>query len=669
MRDILGKSIILGTIIIHIFAAAACTYTQRIQDGRMAFERKQYSVAIPMLKKEYRKAKSRIEKGQLAFLIGESYKNRLKSPEAIEWYQIAYDYQYGVEALEEMAYALKKSERYQEAISAFKNLGIEIGSPYEYRREIEACQTALRWTNEEQQEYTVELLDFNSNFSDYSPTLYKDNQLVFTSDRTTATGEETYNWTGNNFYDIFVVDLVSKNAQPFDNQINTPFNEGTTAFNQNYSEVYFSRCGENKKEGDDYCKLMVSQVNGSSWSQAEVLPFVKEGINYGSPALSDDGNTLYFSAEDPEGWGGKDIWVVERTPEGGWGLPSLMSRSINTPGDEMFPFVDADTLYFSSDQHQSMGGLDIYKSYKLNGRWTPAQNLKTPINSGADDFGYVVDYDAPEESEDILQVGYFTSNRESGQGYDDIYRFIKTVPPPPPPADPDEEKEPIVYKIKLDGYVLEKIYQEPGNPDSKVLGRKPLPGSEVTATFGTGKTERFTVGEDGRFSMELDYDTDYYFFASAEGYLNNETTFSTKGIAKDPDNPVQEFEVEVELDKIYLNREIVLENIYYDFDKWDIRADARPTLDELTENLKLNPDIRIELASHTDCRGNDRYNEELSQRRAQSAVDYLIANGIDASRLEAKGYGETNLRIECVCSRCTEEEHQMNRRTTFKIIE
>jgi len=226
-----------------------------------------------------------------------------------------------------------------------------------------------------------------------------------------------------------------------------------------------------------------------------------------------------------------------------------------------------------------------------------------------------------------------------------------------------------VYKIKLDGYVLEKIYQEPGNPDSKVLGRKPLPGSEVVATFGSGNTERFTVGEDGRFSMELDYDTDYYFFASAEGYLNNEVVFSTKGIAKDPDNPVQEFEVEVELDKIFLNREIVLENIYYDFDKADIRADARPTLDELAENLRLNPDIRIELASHTDCRGNDRYNEDLSQRRAQSAVDYLIASGIDASRLEAKGYGETNLRVECVCARCTEEEHQMNRRTTFKIIE
>lgn len=668
MKDLTGKTIIFWAIVVHIVAAAACTYTQRIQDGTMAFDRKQYSVAIPMLKKEYNRAKTRLEKGKLAFMLGESYKNTLRSPEAIQWYETAYNNGYGADALKELAYAFKKSERYQEAIDAFKNLGIEIGSPYEYRKEIQSSQEAMKWLAENEQQYEVKLMEFNSNFSDYSPTLYKDNQLVFASDRSTATGDNTYNWTGNSFYDIFVVDLNSQHVQNFDSQINSEFNEGTAVFNSDYSEVYFTRCSGGKKEGDYYCKLMVSQIDGNSWSQPQVLPFIKANVNYGHPALSQDGKTLYFTSNDPEGWGGRDIWMSERTPDG-WGEPRVLSRSINTPGDEMFPFIDGDTLYFSSNQHEGMGGLDIFKSYKSRGSWTPAKNLKTPINSGSDDFGYIIDYNAPKSDPDILQVGYFTSNRESGQGYDDIYRFVKKVPPPPPPVDPNLEKEPIVYKMILDGYVLEKIYQEPDNPDSRVLGRRPLNGADVKVTFGTGKTESFTVGEDGQFTMELDENTDYYFFASEGGYLNNEAMFSTKGIAKDPNNPVQRYEVEIVLDKIILGREIVLENIYYDLDKWDIREDARPTLDKLVTDLKRNPDIRIELASHTDCRASNRYNQELSQKRAQSAVDYLIAQGIDASRLEAKGYGEENLRVNCVCARCTEEEHQLNRRTTFKIIE
>jgi peptidoglycan-associated lipoprotein len=169
--------------------------------------------------------------------------------------------------------------------------------------------------------------------------------------------------------------------------------------------------------------------------------------------------------------------------------------------------------------------------------------------------------------------------------------------------------------------------------------------------------------------MELAENMDYNFLASLSGYLSNGAKFSTKGIAKDPNNPVQTFEIEIVLDKIYKNREIVLENIYYDFDKWDIRPDAEPTLNRLSEVLKQNPEVRIQLGSHTDCRGNDNYNEDLSQKRAQSAVNYLISRGIDPGRLSALGYGETQPAAECVCTRCTETEHQTNRRTTFKVIE
>ena len=206
------------------------------------------------------------------------------------------------------------------------------------------------------------------------------------------------------------------------------------------------------------------------------------------------------------------------------------------------------------------------------------------------------------------------------------------------------------------------------HPNSKVLGRRPLDGASVVIETGN-KKQTLTVKSDGFFSMTLAENTDYNFSASHDGYLSNVAKFSTKGIAKDPANPVQTFEIEIVLDKIYRNQEIVLENIYYDYDKWDIRPDAEPTLNRLADVLKQNPSIRIQLGSHTDCRGNDNYNQTLSQRRAESAVNYLISKGIDPNRLSAIGYGETQPAVGCACARCTESEHQANRRTTFKVVE
>lgn len=653
-------------LLLLILSVAACTYTQRIRDGRTAYERKQYAVATKMLEKEYKKAKSRIEKGKLAFLLGESYKAINESDKSIGWYEIAYNNQYGVDALKEYAYALKRAQQYDEAMQAFKELGMEIGSPYEYRREILASNRAKTWSGDKrlQQEYNVEVESFNSGFSDYAPVLYKGRNLVISSDRKTSLGDDTYNWTGNDFSDLFLVDLETENVTAFAEPINSENNEGTVSFTPDYSEVYFTRCFGPKRE-DAHCKLMMAEnTGGESWSIPRVLDFVEDGINYGHPSISADGRTLYFASNHPDGWGGYDIWMSERQEDGSWGEPDLLSRSINTIGNEKFPHIDQDTLYFASDFHPGMGGLDIFRTYRFpNGSWAPAKNLKVPVNSGSDDFGYIVDHSAPKRS-GVLQQGYFTSTRDNGIGNDDIYRFEKL---PPPPAPPEEEPKEIVYKMILDGYVLEKIYEQPGNPNSRVLARKPLPGSTVEITIGKEK-QTVEIGDDGLFSLELEEETDYSFLASKEGYLSNDAEFSTRGIGRDPETPEMRFEIEIVLDKIYFDQEIVLENIYYDFDRWEIREDAEPTLNELAANLQLNPQITIQLSSHTDCRGNDRYNEDLSQKRAQSAVDYLIAQGIDASRLSAKGYGESQLAVDCICSRCTEEEHQANRRTTFKIL-
>lgn len=642
--------------------AFACTFTQKVKDGSFAFERKQYAVATGLLQKEFKKTKSRVDKGRLAFLLGESYRMLNQPADAATWYRAAYDNGYGVDALRELSFSLKEMEQYDDAIKSFKELGIEIGSPYEYKREISACQVAQGWKGEKSKAYSVAAVDFNSPDADYSPAIFK-SQLVFTSDRLEATGDKTYNWTGNEFSDLFTADPASGKVQPFDPALNTGYNEGTAVFNPEGTEMVFTRCFGDKKE-DFHCKLMASRWEGGSWEEPTVLNFVQEGANYGHPALANGGKTLFFSCNASEGWGGYDIWSSERTADG-WAEPKLLGRSVNTIGNEKFPWADGDTLYFASDFHTGMGGLDIFKTWKTGpGAWAPVQNLKAPINSGSDDFGLVVDYQAKKPQE-VIQVGYFTSNRPGGSGNDDIFRFERRIPPPEPvkPATPA-----LAYKLLLEGYVLERVFAEDGNPDSKILGRKPLNAASAKAMFGKD-AKNFTVADDGLFSMELAENTDYQFVASKDGYLTGEAFFTTKGIGKDPNNPVQTFQVEIVLEKIFLNREIVLEDIYYDYDKWDIRADAQPTLNNLARNLELNPKIRIQLSSHTDCRGIDRYNEDLSQRRAQSAVDYLVGKGIAPERLLAKGYGENLPKAFCACNRCTEEEHQLNRRTSFTILE
>lgn len=652
-------------LLLSLVMSVACTSVQKLKDGTLAYERKQYAVAIELLDKEYKKAKTRLERGRLAFLLAESYDKTNQSDAALDWYQKAYDNQYGIDALKAYAYTLKKAERYEDAMEAFKELGIEIGSPYEFKKDITSCEIALGWQEISRVEYRTEVADFNSGYSEYSPVLWKDDQLVFTSDRQTSQGTDTYYWTGNKFSDLYVADLNSGAVRAFDAPFNTENNEGTLCFNSDFTEAYFVRCFGEKKE-DNYCKIMYSTLKNNTWSDPKVLDFVKDQVNYSGPWLSENGKELYFSSNDPDGWGGYDIWVSKRAEDGWWEDPQPLSRNINTIGNERFPTLDGDTLYFSSDGHTGMGGLDIFRTYQLNSQrsWAPPFNLKPPVNSGGDDFGFVVSSNKADQ--EVLQSGFFTSTRYDGIGNDDIYRFEKIALPPEP--EPEVVEEVVAHTLKLEGYVLEKIFEEPGNPDSRVIGRKPLNGATVLME-STGFKDKVTVGEDGFFSLILNKDADYRFLASADGYLNNQEFFSTAGIGEDPNNPEQVFEIELVLDKIFLGREIVLENIYYDLDKWDIRDDAKPTLDQLADNLMLNPGIIIQLSSHTDCRGGDDYNEQLSQRRAISAVEYLISKGISPDRLFAKGYGENQPAVDCICARCTEEEHQKNRRTTFTIIE
>ena len=664
-----------------LFVANACAYTLKINDGSTAYERKQFATAVPLLEKEYPRAKTRKEKGQLAYLLGDSYRRIGQDEQALPWFEAAYANNFGPEALKAQAFTLKKLERYAAAREVFKNLGIEIGSPYEYRKEIAGCSIAEGWLKEGANNgWSIETVAFNSPQNDFAPVFFPDGRLVFTSDRNMITGKESYRWTGNKFMDIFIAEPKSASPQTFDSQWNTADNEGTPCFNKAATEAFFVRAVGAYKGDDAFCKIYFSEKGRTDalWSVPVPLPFQKEKINYFHPTLSADGNTLYFACNDPEGWGGFDLWTAQRNPktETGWDAPKLLPRSVNTLSNELFPTFDADTLYFASDGHTGMGGLDIFRTYRSEkNAWAPPQNLKAPVNSGADDFAFIVDRATVTNLKDpkpgdLIKAGFFTSNRplETAKGGDDIYHFEQRVAPPKPPKIDTVPPKPLAYKLILEGYVLEKIFSESSNPNSKILGRKPLSGAVVQAEWGS-KKQSFTVKEDGFFKMELAENTDYNFNATLNGYLTNSAKFSTKGIAKDPGNPIQTFEIEIVLDQIFRNKEIVLENIYYDYDKWDIRPDAEPTLNRLAEVLRQNPDIRIQLGSHTDCRGTDAYNQSLSQRRAQSAVNYLISKGIDGARLSAKGYGESQPAALCACSNCTEVEHQTNRRTTFKVVE
>lgn len=664
------KTPLILLISLFIFA---CNYTEKVRDGRSAFERKQYKSATQLLEKDFRKEKSKKEKGNISFMIAESYQKIGNIEKATIWYATAIENAYGAEAIRGQANGLKQQGLYPEAIAAYKNLGMEIGSSFEVKKDILACQNAQIWLSPKARNpYTIEKTNYNSAFDDYAPAIYLANQLAITSDRPNVhSPKNNYKWTGRSFSDIFLIDKSNNTTKNFSNLVNTEANEGAATFDASHQLMIFSRNYAEGKNDDAYMQLHYSTREGIVWDTPKILNFTKEKVNYSHPSLSSDGKKLFFAANDSDGIGGFDIYVSERKQDYEWSEPKLLPRSINTIGNEVFPTLHADTLYFSSDNHAGIGGLDIFKSYPIANGWSAVQNLRAPVNSSADDFGLIVDNQAIKKS-DELQKGYFVSNRKDGQGGDDIYAFVKKQLPPLPPDTtknkPNEPSKTITYRIVLDGYVLEKIYQQSDNPNSKIIGRRPIANAAIQIQFGNDK-RKLVSNDEGYFMLDLSENTDYQILASSVNYLNSSTSISTKGIIKDPNTPTQRIEAELILDKIYKNREITLDNIYYDFDKSDIREDAKPTLNLLARTLRENPTIKIQLNSHTDCRGNDRYNEDLSQRRAQSAVDYLISLGVGSERLTAKGYGESQPAVICVCNQCSEADLQANRRTTFKILD
>ncbi|HZG01482.1 MAG TPA: OmpA family protein, partial [Chitinophagales bacterium] len=627
------------------------------------FQEKQYRVAAELLQQEMASAREDTARARKAFLIGESYRLSNAPFQAESFYKQAVDLEYGRQAILQYGRTLKANGKYKEAIEQLTVYQKNYPDEEDVRPDIYGAQLALEWLNNPKN-IRVTNLDINSTAFDYAPVLFENGSLLFTSDRSDAQGTETYGWTGEKYSDFFITPRNDNGSfgavTAFATTINTNYNEGAGSFNKQFTEFYFTRCGSESKF-TDFCRLYVSFRDASgTWSDAQLLPFFSEdSVNVQQPFISPSGKELYFVSDSRDGYGEKDIWLSTRTADG-WGNPVNLGATVNTPRSEGFPVIGEDgLLYFSSNGHPSMGRFDIFSAKRSGNKWTNVTNLQYPINSSADDFAILFEPVAENERDSIRSKGYFTSSRVGGKGEDDIYRFVQLK----------------IRACAVDVLVQEKILSDTTNPNSSIVGNRPLANAflaiaELDANGNPVPSAAvvYETNAQGKFRFNALCDKRYRFTASKDNYFSRSDIATTVGIST-PDKDTAVANVRITLDRIFREVEINLPNIYYDLAKWNIRPDAALVLDTLVELLKENPSLKVELGSHTDARSDDKYNLNLSQKRAQSAVDYLVSKGIDRKRLTPRGYGETQLVNRCANGvECTEEEHQRNRRTTFKVL-
>lgn len=648
--------------------AASCTYTAKIKSGDQAYDLKRYEEAVRLYSKDYEKAEDKREKARLAFKMAESYKHLNQDEVMLDWYKKAYYDGYPNAALP-YAEALKKNGDYDEAKVIYNDAGRSAGSPWTYQRQMQSCEVSKKWLAEAAKgRWEAALAEgMSSAGMEYGPTPFgKQGTLLYSTDKVPLdkkTGK--FAWTGKGYSDI--VSSGDGDVTALLKTINSPYNEGSPTFNPDFTEVYFTRCGENGGKGPDFCKIYYARLQDGSWTEPTPLMLGPAEANYASAWISDGGKGLFFSSDQPNGEGGFDLYFSARNQDGSWSEGKNLGNGVNTEGEEKFPTWFRDTLYFASNAHTGMGGLDMFRAVKKEGKWRSPTNLKAPFNSSADDFHFV-------PKDDVS--GWFTSARlpvvkdrdePAAKASDNIYTY-KLLPPPPVVVVPPVVEAPVVYKIILKAKVKEKQLLKPEDPNSGMTGSVPLMGAAVVVSGEDVNLKVNSPLPKDTFSLVLGEEQDYKIVARKDGFFTSTTEITTRGIAQDPKNPIHILEVDLLLSRIVKDVEIVLEDIYYDFDRSEIREDARPSLNRLTAILKDNPSIKIELSSHTDCRGNDTYNMALSQRRAESVVAYLVAQGIDPTRLTAQGYGETMPRETCECRKCSETQHQSNRRTSFKIL-
>lgn len=516
--------------------------------------------------------------------------------------------------------------------------------------------------------YEVKPIDgLNTKGAEFSPMVYN-GEMIFTASRK----EDIY--TANNlpYIGLYKASLLNNQqaakVEKFSNSVfDEAVNEGTVTFNKEGTVMVFAKGNTGKKKGAADVDLYVSTKDQiGQWTAPQLIAISDSAAWDSSPAFSADGRTLYFASNREGGVGGIDIYRVNMDAAGRFGTPQNMGRAINTPGDEMFPYVAKDgRLFFASDGHPGFGGLDLFVATRKEGK-IYVENLGLPMNSRFDDFAL---------SKFDTKKGYFSSNREGGQGDDDIYYFEDNSPEPEPPViaknDNPKKDEPSIPKV-VRYFVAGKITDKEG----KSLDSAKIQLIDINTNLASSESITIEDGKFGKFALETE--TEYTLLVERPGYFTKRIPFSMVG-REIPQEALTKaetdttFMVDAVLEKpainLVVNSVFAVAPIYYDLNKADIRIDAANELDKIVLALQDNPKVKIELGSHTDSRSSTEYNQALSQRRAESAVRYIVSKGIDPERIRAKGYGESQLVNRCADGvECTEEEHQQNRRTEFKVI-
>ncbi len=516
---------------------------------------------------------------------------------------------------------------------------------------IASCESAVNWMQNPSKITINNLKVLNSPQSDWGLAIYG-KHYTFTSDRNSEQyaktnksflkfdgvkkpSTKTFGWTGNGYLRIYTAKTLSDSVSLFPINTNTDYHVGAPSFSNAADEMFFTLTRipknltyVNGKQATINVEIYTSK-KGEDGNWSNPTPFKYNNVNeysVGDPFLTPDGKRLYFSSNMPGGLGGSDIYFSERNDEGIWAQP-VNIKEINSAGNERTPFIDSnDIFYFSSDGRIGMGGLDIFTTRFSGSSVMEPKNLGYPINSSQDDFAY---------AKTSALTGFLSSNRNGGAGNDDIYSF----------------EEQLVINYKLAGTIYDKVTNQP------------LADALVTLTKNGEAGIQLETDISGKFSFNLDKESSYTLSGEKTNFRNDHANLTTVGKTKS-----ETYLADLYLEPIVINKPIVLENIYYDFDKANIRSDAAIELDKLVKIMKENPTIWVELGSHTDSRGNDKYNQTLSQKRANSAVQYIISRGISKNRITAMGYGESVLLNKCANGiDCTPEEHQLNRRTEFKI--
>ena len=654
--------IVVGLMLASVVLSLASCKGPKLKDADEAYDRGEYFDAATIYRKlynQYNRKEDQWLRGELAFQLGMCHLKLNQGNRAAAAFQNAIRYEYEDTTLMlRLAQAQQREGQYAAAIKSYNEYLDIAPDSWEAQVGIEGCELAPKWKEEGSRYIVKQDKMFNSRRADYCPMYLDKNQeyIYFTSTNEKSTGELHSEITGIKKGDIYFSkkDEKGKWSRPevVDGGLNTEHDEGAAAFSPDGSTMYLARAV--RQNWPTTVEIYTSSRSEAKWSAPQKFEITADTLsNYSDPFVSPDGNWLYFASDMPGGQGGTDIWRINLKDK--HGTLENLGPQINTKGNERFPNVRTDSLlYFSSDGHPGMGGLDLFvaqlqprdeKERMAMDRWV-IENMGVPMNSAADDFGLTFG---------TGESGFFSSNRGDARGYDHIFSFIK----------PD-------LQIWISGYVVDK-------------DDEPVPNAVIRIVGDDGSNQKTAAKPDGSFRFDLQRGVKYAMMAGAEGYLNARQEFVSDSTEEDA-----EYNVDFILAAMFKAQ--IIENIFYDFDKAVLRDESKLALDSMVMLLKDHPNIVIEMASHTDRVGSAKYNQGLSQRRAQSVVDYLIENGIPRERLKPAGYGESRPKtvtkrihsqypqfeegvtlteefIKTLSKEDQEAADQINRRTEFQVID